>query len=122
MEFFLVNFLGVLAFGRCFNIWDFSLCVGNSPAPRLTPRNHWGFYLPAGEPRGGGGGVPSLCAVSAVCFASFQKLCKDFFLFIFYPIRHRRKLKAPHARPFGPRALRLRSKLHQSPLALGCRS
>ena len=63
MEIFLANFLGVLFFGKGFSFWEFFLCVGNCLAPRLTPRNRWGFYLPAREPRGGGGGSPPVFSI-----------------------------------------------------------
>jgi hypothetical protein len=44
---------------------NFFMVCGELLSAALTPRFHWGFYLPAREPRGGGGGGGPPSAVCA---------------------------------------------------------
>jgi len=103
---FLRFFLGI------FKILEFfgdGMCGSGRPA---NPLILLGNLLP--DPRRGEGGVRSKRALRSLAKASFY--------FNGAPIHRHRRLKAPQARPFGPRALSFQAKLRQSLRVLGCRS
>jgi len=92
---------------KVWKIWYFLRACVSGPA--AGPAGS-GSYIPSPRGRGGRGVRPKRSLRSFANYVNGN------------PTRRHRRLKAPQARPFGPRSLSLQAKPRQSLRVLGCRS